>query len=175
VQSKGVLRCAGALAVAILAAAVSAPAAQQADAPGAPRVGAPLTILQLNDVYSTVPVDGAGGLARVATLEQRLTRDGATTLMMLAGDFLSSSVASTIFKGEQMIAALNAAGLDVATLGNHEFDFGAEILLQRMAEARWHWGVAIHRQNVRHAEGGDPRPVLDRRIRRRSPPGIRDL
>ena len=133
---------AAALAVAILAAALAAPAAQQSDDPGAPRSGAPLTILQLNDVYSTVPVDGAGGLARVATLKQRLTRAGVAPLMLLAGDFLSSSVASTIFKGEQMIAALNAAGLDVATLGNHEFDFGAEILLKRMAEARWQWVVA---------------------------------
>src|SRR5262245_6202687 len=92
---------AAALAVAIVAGALGVAAAQQADDVGAPRVGAPLTILQLNDVYSTVPVDGAGGLARVATLKQRLTRDGATTLMLLAGDFLSSSVASTVFKGEQ--------------------------------------------------------------------------
>src|SRR3954470_22258123 len=93
-----------ALAAAILAAALAAPAAQQVDDPGAPRAGAPLTILQLNDVYSTVPVDGAGGLARVATLKQRLTHDGVAPLMLMAGDFLSSSVASTIFKGEQMIA-----------------------------------------------------------------------
>ena len=147
-----------ALAVAILAATLSAPAAQQADDPGAPRVGAPLTILQLNDVYSTVPVDGAGGLARVATLKQRLTRDGAATLMLLAGDFLSSSVASTIFKGEQMIAALNAAGLDIATLGNHEFDFGADILLQRMAEAKWQWVVsnAIDRTTGKPVGGASP-------------------
>ena len=164
-QREGVLRGqlllrprAQALAVAILAVALSAPAAQQSDDPGAPRVGAPLTILQLNDVYSTVPVDGAGGLARVATLDQRLTRDGATTLMMLAGDFLSSSVASTIFKGEQMIAALNAAGLDVATLGNHEFDFGAEILLRRMAEARWQWVVAnaVDRRTGKPVGGASP-------------------
>jgi 5'-nucleotidase len=137
------LRSHAAVAVAILAVTLVVPAAQQqADDAGAPRVGAPLTILQINDVYSTVPVDGTGGLARVATLKQRLAGDGAATLMLLAGDFLSSSVASTIFKGEQMVAALNAAGLDIATLGNHEFDFGADILLQRMAEARWQWVVA---------------------------------
>jgi 5'-nucleotidase len=133
---------AAALAAALLAATFAASAGQQLDDVGAPRVGAPLTILQLNDVYSTVPVDDVGGLARVATLKQQLTAGGATPLMLLAGDFLSSSVASTIFKGEQMVAALNAAGLDIATLGNHEFDFGAEILLQRMAEARWQWVVA---------------------------------
>src|SRR5262245_57073134 len=148
---------AAALAVAI-AIALAAPAAQQPDDPGAPRTGAPLTILQINDVYSTVPVDGAGGLARVATLKQRLTRDGVAPLMLLGGDFLSSSVASTIFKGEQMIAALNAAGLDVATLGNHEFDFGAEILLKRMAEARWQWAVAnaIDRRTGKPVGGASP-------------------
>jgi 5'-nucleotidase len=155
-----------ALAGAILGAAVGVTppgpvrplAAQQPDEVGAPRLDAPLTILQLNDVYSTVPVDGAGGLARVATLKQKLTRDGATTLLLLAGDFLSSSVASTVFKGEQMIAALNAVGLDIATLGNHEFDFGADILLQRMAEARWQWVVAnaIDRTTGRPVGGAAP-------------------
>src|SRR4030095_1660037 len=88
----------------------------QQEEPGSPRATAPLTILQLNDVYSLLPIDGAGGLARVATLKQRLSCGGRTAFLMLAGDFLSSSVESTVFKGEQMIAALNAAGLDMATL-----------------------------------------------------------
>ena len=42
--------------------------AAQRDDVGAPRATAPLTILQLNDVYSTAPVADVGGLARVATL-----------------------------------------------------------------------------------------------------------
>jgi 5'-nucleotidase len=155
---------AGALALAILAATLAAPAAQQIDDLGAPRTAAPLTILQLNDVYSTIPVDGAGGLARVATLKQRLTRDGAETLMLLAGDFLSSSVASTVFKGEQMIAALNAAGLDIATLGNHEFDFGADILLQRMAEAKWQWVVANAVDRTTGKPVGGALPYVVRRV-----------
>ena len=91
--------------------------AQQQEEPAHPRSRAPLTILQINDVYSTVPVDGAGGLARVASLKKQLAAQGRTPLLMIGGDFLSSSVASTVFKGEQMIAALNATGLDVATLG----------------------------------------------------------
>jgi 5'-nucleotidase / UDP-sugar diphosphatase len=115
--------------------------AQQEDL-GSPRAAAPLTILQINDVYSTVPVDGVGGLARVAALKKSVAAAGRTPFLMLAGDFLSSSVESTVFKGEQMIAALNAAGLDMATLGNHEFDFGVPILLQRMAEAKWQWVVS---------------------------------
>lgn len=107
-----------------------------------PRGRAPLTILQVNDVYSTVPVDGAGGLARVATIKKQLIEAGRTPLLMIGGDFLSSSVASTVFKGEQMIAALNATGLDIATLGNHEFDFGVDLLIARMQQAKWQWVIA---------------------------------
>ncbi|HXI27909.1 MAG TPA: bifunctional UDP-sugar hydrolase/5'-nucleotidase [Vicinamibacterales bacterium] len=110
--------------------------------PGSPRARAPVTFLQINDVYSTIPVDGAGGLARVATLKRQLAAAGRTPFLVLAGDFLSPSVASSVFRGEQMIAALNAAGLDLATLGNHEFDFGDDILIERMHEAKWQWVVS---------------------------------
>jgi 2',3'-cyclic-nucleotide 2'-phosphodiesterase (5'-nucleotidase family) len=51
-----------------------------------------------------------------------------------------------------MIAALNAAGVDLATLGNHEFDFGIDLLIQRMAEARWQWVVS----NVIDVRTGKP-------------------
>jgi len=116
--------------------------APQQEEPGAPRARAPLTFLQINDVYSTLPIDGVGGLARVATLKRQLAAEGRTPFLVLAGDFLSPSVASSVFKGEQMIAALNAAGLDLATLGNHEFDFGDDVLIQRMHEAKWQWIVS---------------------------------
>ena len=117
-----------------------------------PRVEAPVTFLQLNDVYSLVPIDGLGGLARVATLKQQLAAAGRTPFLVMAGDFLGPSVASSVFKGEQMIAALNAAGLDLATLGNHEFDFGDDVLIQRMREARFEWVVS----NVIDTNTGQP-------------------
>jgi 5'-nucleotidase len=115
--------------------------AQQEEA-GAPRAQAALTFLQINDVYATAPVDGAGGLARVATMKRRLSAGGRPVIMALAGDFLSPSVASSVFKGEQMVAALNAAGLDFATVGNHEFDFGIDVLAQRMSESKFQWVVS---------------------------------
>lgn len=106
---------------------------------GSPRRLSQLTFLQVNDVYSAVPINGVGGLARVATLKKQLSRNGHPVIMALAGDFLSPSVASSVFKGEQMVATLNAAGLDYATLGNHEFDFGIDVLKQRMAESKFTW------------------------------------
>ena len=48
--------------------------AQLQDKAAHPRNCAPVMFLQVNDVYSTVPIDGLGGLARVATLKQRCSR-----------------------------------------------------------------------------------------------------
>src|SRR5439155_1249246 len=52
----------------------------------------------------------------------------------------------------QMIEAFNAMGLDLATLGNHEFDFGKDVLLARMGESRFQYVVA----NVFDAATGRP-------------------
>ncbi len=100
-----------------------------------------ITLLQLNDVYQLSPVDKGknAGLARVATLRKQILAESPNTLFLLAGDTISPSVASTIFKGQQMIAAWNAIGLDYACLGNHEFDFGNEVLLERMKESKFAW------------------------------------
>ena len=137
----------------LFVAAIIGPPQASAQEDGAlPRNQTPLMFLQLNDVYSTGPVDGLGGLARVATLKQGLSTLDRTVLMVLAADFLSPSIASSMFKVEQMFAALNAARLDLATLGNHKFDFGTEVLIQRMAEAKWQWVVS----NVIDARTGKP-------------------
>ena len=134
---------------ALLFVAIAQIAFAQQDEQGSPRRQSQLTILQINDVYSTTPIDGAGGLARVATLKRRLSENGHPVILALAGDFLSPSVASSVFKGEQMVATLNAAGLDYATFGNHEFDFGIDVLKQRMAESKFTWVVS----NVLDAKG----------------------
>ncbi len=100
-----------------------------------------ITILQLNDLYDIMPVDKGkkGGLARVATLRDRIAKESPDAVLVLAGDFLSPSTMSSVFQGSQMVATLNAAGLDLATFGNHEFDFGEQVTLQRMRESRFTW------------------------------------
>ena len=100
-----------------------------------------ITLLQLNDVYTLEPVDNGrrGGFARLATLIQRIRRENPLTLVALGGDVISPSVASSVLLGEQMIAGLNVIGLDLATFGNHEFDFGPNVLLQRMGESAFTW------------------------------------
>jgi 2',3'-cyclic-nucleotide 2'-phosphodiesterase (5'-nucleotidase family) len=100
-----------------------------------------ITILQLNDLYDIMPVEKGkkGGLARIATLRDRIAKDSPDAVLVLAGDFLSPSTMSSVFQGSQMVATLNAAGLDLATFGNHEFDFGDPVTQQRMSESRFTW------------------------------------
>jgi len=119
-----------------------------------------ITLLQVNDVYTLEPVDEGrrGGFARLATLVKRIRRENPATLMVVAGDVISPSVASTLLRGEQMIAGLNAIGLDLATFGNHEFDFGPSVLAQRMRESAFTWVSAnvLDRRSGRPFGGAQP-------------------
>jgi 5'-nucleotidase len=114
-----------------------------------------LTILHANDVYRLEPVDGgqAGGIARVAALRAQLQAAHPHVMLVLAGDTLSPSVSSKFFQGRQMIEGWNAAGLDLATFGNHEFDAARkEVLLDRIRESRFTWVAS----NVVDAATGRP-------------------
>lgn len=132
----------------------SAPAPQAAAAKGTVE----FNILQINDVYEIGPVEGgkSGGLARVATIRKRLLAENPNTFTVLAGDFVSPSALGTAkvdgkaLSGRQMVAVLNALGLDLVTFGNHEFDIKENELLDRLSESRFRWTSA----NVARASGG---------------------
>jgi 2',3'-cyclic-nucleotide 2'-phosphodiesterase (5'-nucleotidase family) len=99
----------------------------------------PVRFLLINDVYvaDTLP-DGRGGLARVATVRHRLADQG-PVVFVLAGDVLSPSLLSKYYRGMQMVDALNAAKLDYATFGNHEFDLELDSLVARIAASKFKW------------------------------------
>ena len=113
-----------------------------------------VTLLQVNDVYQFAPVDlgTRGGLARLLTLKKEIEKQSPNTLFLLSGDTISPSVESITYKGAQMIDAWNTAGLDYSTFGNHEFDFGPDVLRQRMKESKFKWIVA----NVIDKKTGQP-------------------
>lgn len=106
-----------------------------------------VTILQVNDVYQFSPVDLGknGGLARVLTLRKQLMRESPNTLFLFSGDTISPSIESNTkiegkaLQGRQMIEAWNLIGLDYAAFGNHEFDFGPDVLRQRVSESNFKW------------------------------------
>jgi 5'-nucleotidase len=148
-------------AIVVVAAALAACAALGGRAPDADLLH--VTLLQINDHYVLEPVDGGrrGGMARLATLVRDLKRENPNTIFALAGDTISPSVESARLKGAQMVAALNAVGLDFAAFGNHEFDFGPEVLVERMKESKFRWLAAnvVDRRSGRPF-GGAPADVL---------------
>ncbi|HEY3246889.1 MAG TPA: 5'-nucleotidase C-terminal domain-containing protein [bacterium] len=107
-----------------------------------------VTILHFNDDYQLTAVDNgaAGGLDRLAALVKQYRAQEPCTLVLFAGDLISPSVESSVFKGAQLIAGLNALGVDAATFGNHEFDYGPAELAKRVAESRFPW-VATNTMN----------------------------
>ena len=99
----------------------------------------PVRFLLVNDVYlADTLADGRGGLARVATVRKRLADQG-PVVFVLAGDVLSPSVLTKYYAGRQMVESFNAAKLDYATFGNHEFDLERDTLLARIQESKFKW------------------------------------
>lgn len=106
-----------------------------------------LTIIQMNDVYETGAVyqGTAGGVARIATVKKQLQEKGQHVMILHAGDMLSPSAMGQVvvdgqaLNGKQMVAALNALGINYATFGNHEFDLKHDDFVQRIKESQFPW------------------------------------
>lgn len=107
--------------------------------PKAPAPTNPARFLSINDVYQADTLaDGNGGMARLATLKQRISAEG-PVLFVLAGDFLGPSLLSRYYNGTQMVQALNASQIDYVTFGNHEFDLARDTLFARIEESTFKW------------------------------------
>ena len=87
-----------------------------------------ITVLHTNDVYEISPKDGQGGLAELMTLLKRERAAAEHSITTFGGDLISPSVLSGLTQGTQMVDLYNQLGTDIAVLGNHDFDFGPEIL-----------------------------------------------
>ncbi|MBF0180307.1 MAG: bifunctional metallophosphatase/5'-nucleotidase [Magnetococcales bacterium] len=101
-----------------------------------------VTFLHTCDVYNLSPLTEKGGVARFATLLQRERKRDPEALFVLPGDFLSPSLMTPLFRGAQMVEALNRLGLDYAAPGNHEFDIGLESLDRNVSASRFTWIVS---------------------------------
>jgi 5'-nucleotidase len=91
----------------------------------------PGLISRTGDPEAKVP---AGGIEYLATHIRTLKRRNKHTLVVAAGDLVGGSpLLSSLFHDEPSIEAMNQLPLDIATVGNHEFDEGAAELrrLQR--------------------------------------------
>ena len=83
-----------------------------------------VVVLYTNDVHTYI--DGPMGYDVVAGLKAELKEQYGNVLLADAGDAIQGTAFGSMDKGETIISLMNAAGYDVATLGNHEFDYGMD-------------------------------------------------
>ena len=90
-----------------------------------------LVVIHTNDIHGHLEaIEGEQlGLAAVASLKDYYEAKGANVLLVDAGDFAQGTTLAGYFWGGSSILAMNEAGYDVASLGNHELDYGFEALL----------------------------------------------
>ena len=134
-----------------------------------------INFLQVNDVYEIEPIEAGktGGMARVATLKKDLLKANPNSYLLMAGDFLSPSVFNSLtyegerIRGKQMVEAMDAAGMDFAVFGNHEFDITEGELQSRINESKFTWisSNSFHKTNAgivpfvkTNAQGAVPLP-----------------
>ena len=89
-------------------------------------------ILHSNDVHGAIT-----GYACIAALKTDYESRGAEVILVDAGDYSQGTTNVSITKGADAVAMMNAAGYDVVTIGNHEFDYGYEQLMDNMSKAEF--------------------------------------
>jgi len=101
--------------------------------------GTRITFLHTNDMGEISGKPGFGGFPELATLLQQEREKNPTAITTFGGDLISPSLMSGLSKGEEMIEMMNALKLDVAVLGNHEFDFGEDVTRARVGQSKFPW------------------------------------
>ena len=83
-----------------------------------------IAILYTNDVHTYI--DGPLSYDVIAAIKEEFAERYAGVLLVDAGDHIQGTAYGSMNDGATIIEMMNAAGYDVATLGNHEFDYGMD-------------------------------------------------
>jgi 5'-nucleotidase len=104
-----------------------------------------LTILHTNDVHSRLEpfpandpkLANMGGAARRAALIKSIRNTEPNVLLFDAGDMFQGTPYFNFYKGEPEIKLMSQMGYDAATIGNHDFDAGAQTLADQLQHANF--------------------------------------
>lgn len=97
-----------------------------------------ITIIHTNDTHSRIlDTDGGLGFAKISTIIKQTKEKNQNTLVLDAGDTLHGMPIINISKGENAVKILDAAGYDFMTIGNHDFNYGQERLLELQSIAKF--------------------------------------
>jgi 5'-nucleotidase/UDP-sugar diphosphatase len=117
-----------------------------------------ITFILVNDIYLMNEEEGPdgkkrGGFPRLAAIvkaeREKAEKSGGRAIFVHAGDTLSPSLMSGIDRGYHIVQLLNMIPPDAFVPGNHEFDFGKDVFLQRMKEAQF----PLFAANMRNGDG----------------------
>ena len=117
-----------------------------------------VVILYTNDVHTYI--DNPLSYDVIAGIKAELEKiyGQGNVLLADAGDHVQGTAYGSMDKGDTILALMNAAGYDIATLGNHEFDYGMEKALANVQAAAFPYVSC----NFYHEENGVPgEPVLE--------------
>ena len=89
-------------------------------------------IIHSNDVHGAID-----GYAYMAKCAQQVRDLGGEVILADAGDFSQGAPYVSLSQGHTAIEMMNAVGYDIATLGNHEFDFGYDKLMENLKDANF--------------------------------------
>ena len=89
-------------------------------------------IIHSNDVHGAI--DGYAYMTKCAQYVRDL---GGEVILADAGDFSQGAPYVSLSQGHTAIEMMNAVGYDIATLGNHEFDFGYDKLMENLKDANF--------------------------------------
>ncbi|MBV1758348.1 MAG: 5'-nucleotidase C-terminal domain-containing protein [Dethiosulfatibacter sp.] len=91
-----------------------------------------ITILHTNDVHSRVSFSAYDGMGyeKLSTIVKEMRSTNPNTLLMDAGDAFHGQTISTLNKGESIVQIMNKVGYDLMTVGNHDFNYGQDRLLE---------------------------------------------
>lgn len=104
-----------------------------------------------------------GGLDRLASAIGQVRKEHRDKVLLLdAGDLLGDSLVADLTRGEALLATWNHLGYDGLTVGNHEPDFGSDILRKRIAQAKF----PVVAANLTERPGGRllARPYVIRKV-----------
>ena len=98
-----------------------------------------LTIVHVNDVHGNVTDDGEAiiGFAKLKTVVDDLKAENPNVLLLGGGDMIHGTNLVGVSKGEVMINLMNALEFDASVIGNHEFDYNTERLLELKEKAKF--------------------------------------
>lgn len=77
-----------------------------------------------------------GGIAYLASAAEQLRKEK-PSILLAAGDMIQGNNWANLFQGEPVVQVMNVMGFDAMVVGNHEFDFGQDVLKKRISEAHF--------------------------------------